>query len=258
VGKISPFDIFSATYSNSMRWVHLFLPIAFVVALVGAFINKLFIESMFGSAMTSGTAPVMEGFWTAWLFMMFGFMAIFMFQMSLFDAILEERGDWLPFGFGRFLKRLLPGLVGVGIYMLLYMIGIVLLVIPGLMALILLYMMMPLILLDDVGPIAAVKRSFRLVWGNAWRFIGAIIVAMLPLMIVMMLVGGFLGIFGAGTEQEVMQPLTDFTDWRTWAWTVTTAILGVVATCFYLAAFRELKRAQAGDTVGAPVDDVSA
>src|SRR5690606_5787181 len=105
-------------------------------------------------------------------------------QLSLFEAVMERRPAWFSFGWMRALRRLIPVLFGFVLYMLAYLVGVLLLVIPGIMVVFLLYMMFPLILLDDVGPFAAIRKSWTLTWGNAWRLFGAMLLTFLPILFV--------------------------------------------------------------------------
>lgn len=244
MGKISPFAIFGETFSQSTRWMHLFLPIAFIMQLVMLAVNLEFMGTVTGQMAPEKMDQFMENFWTLWAVMMLVAFSVHSVQMSLFDAVIEERGDWLPFGISRALKRLLPVIVGAGIFVIAYAIGILLLVIPGLMVLFLLYMMTPLILLDGVNPFAAAKASWRLTWGNAWRLFGAVLLVFVPVMLFFLIAGMVLGTWPGSIEDGTI-PQFGWSDWQTWAQAFVMALVAVIFTCFYLAAFKALKAARA-------------
>lgn len=67
------------------------------------------------------------------------------------------------------LKCLLPILGAVVLYALCVGLGFIALIIPGLFLMLSLYLFMPAIVLDGLGPLEALKRSHNLVWGNWWR-----------------------------------------------------------------------------------------
>lgn len=249
MGKISPFEILGETFTNALRRVRLFLPISLAVAFAGAMLNGYFMESMLAET-TADAAAFPENFWTAWLVAMFGALTMQIIQLSLFDAIMEQRADWFSFGIVRALRRLLPTLVGMVLFTLAFFVGSILLLIPGVMALFLLYMMLPLILLDDVGPFAALRKSWNLTWGNAWRLFAAIMLTFLPIMIVFWGLAFALGIVSMDSPQQ-LQPALSLSDWRSWAWVLLTGVIGMFVASFYLVAFRALKSANAeqGETL---------
>ncbi|MDX1443939.1 MAG: hypothetical protein R3270_09250 [Gammaproteobacteria bacterium] len=250
MGKINPFDIFSDTFGETFRWIHLFLPIALVFQLVVMAMNMQFLGSLTGQLSPETTEAFIGNFWTAWSVMMIVGLTLHVLQLSLFDAVLEQRADWFSFGISRALRRLLPVLIGMVIFIAAYMVGILLLIIPGLMVLFLLYMMTPLILLDGRGPFEAVKASWQLTWGNAWRLVGAVLLVFLPVLIVSMLVGMTIGMMEGPLPAGQSPEVYGWGDWQTWVMLLVFALLAVIFTCFYLAAFRELKSARnaAGET----------
>lgn len=55
-------------------------------------------------------------------------------------------------------------------------IGMVLFLFPGIFVLVVTSMVMPLVIFKQLGPMESFRASFELVWGNAWRTLGVIIV----------------------------------------------------------------------------------
>lgn len=105
-------------------------------------------------------------------------------------------------------------------------------------------MMSPLILIDSVGPFEAIGKSWRLTWGNAWRLVGAALLTFIPIMLVFWPAGIALGVFSFEVQQTTTVPSMPWTKWQTFAWVVLSAFVGVLATSFYLVAFRALKAAK--------------
>ena len=246
MGKISPFEILGETFANAFRWIRLFLPIALAVAFVNALLNGYMTEMLLaGAGVEPGTFP--ENFWTIWSVVMIGVLATQIVQLSLFDAVMERQAAWFSFGLVRALRRLIPALIGMVLFLLAYVVGIILLVIPGAMAVFLLYMMLPLILLDDVGPFAALKKSWQLTWGNAWRLFAAIIVTFLPIALGFWAIVVAFGLIPADPAQPVLQPASSLSDWRFWVWILLTGVMGMFIASFYLVAFRALKSANASE-----------
>lgn len=246
MGKISPFEIMGETYANALRWVHFFLPVALVVALVGTVLNSILMDTLV-AADGSEVATVPDNFWTIWFVVMLGILAVQTMQLSLFDAIMERREAWFSFGLARALRRMVPALVGMVLFILAYLLGTILLLIPGVMALFLLYMMLPLILLDDVGPFAALKKSWQLTWGNAWRLFAAMLLTLLPVGLAFWALAFAFGVVSMDSAQA-LQPTTSLSDWRTWLWILLTGVIGVFVASFYLVAFQALKAANSGES----------
>jgi len=84
-------------------------------------------------------------------------------------AVAEGSSLSLGASLGRGLKALLPMLLGTILYAVAIMIGSILLVIPGLILMLSLIFYSYIIVLEGAGPIAALKTSHNLVWGNWWR-----------------------------------------------------------------------------------------
>lgn len=144
-----------------------------------------------------------------------GFIVWFIVYMALYggwiksmDALARGQpafgaGQALSFGFGK-----VGSIIGASLlFGLAVMIGMVLLVIPGVILMTSLFFYGYLIILEDRTAVAALKESHRLVWGNWWRtatvfFIGGIIYA-----VGMLVIGGIAGVIigigfaGPGPEQ---------------------------------------------------------
>lgn len=235
MGHISPTEIFANTFRNGTRWIHIFFP----VTLLGSVVSSYFMYSWMVTGLITGG----NTFWLELGVLVLAMLLLWAFQIALFDAVLENRGDWLESSLKRAAWRLLPLFVGIVVFYLIYIIGLILLIIPGLMAIVLLSMMMPLIVLDGVGPFKAVQESYDLVWGNAWLYVAASFLVVLPIMAVIvpaMLMPDVRATVLPMGEPEVL----DFTSGQVWLWLCLNAAASVFYTVFYLESFKALKKAQ--------------
>lgn len=79
-------------------------------------------------------------------------------------------------------------------YGLAVMVGLVLLIIPGLILIVSLVLGTNLIVFEGKGPIAALSGSHRLVWGNWWRTTAIVTVGLFVLIVIYMAAGLVVGI----------------------------------------------------------------
>lgn len=88
------------------------------------------------------------------------------------------------------------------VYVLAVMLGMLLLIIPGLILGISLMFGEFGIVLEGYGPIQALNRSHNLVWGHWWRTLGLLILMLVPVWVLLAIVSGLLGI-DAGNSAEL-------------------------------------------------------
>jgi len=72
--------------------------------------------------------------------------------------------------------------------------GLVLLVIPGLILMVSLYMFLPAIVLDGKGSVESLKYSHNLVWGNWWRTAAIASIAVIIMYVMIILIGVILAL----------------------------------------------------------------
>lgn len=83
-----------------------------------------------------------------------------------------------------------PAMVAaVFLYLIAFMLGLVLLVIPGLILMISLFFYANRIVLENEGPVRALRVSHRLVWGNWWRTFLIFSVVMIIYMVIYLAIG---------------------------------------------------------------------
>jgi Membrane domain of glycerophosphoryl diester phosphodiesterase len=112
-------------------------------------------------------------------------------------AYLGERagaGDSLRYA----LSRMLPLIVAYIVVLFIVVLGLLLLVIPGVWLAVKLSMVFPVVVFERKGPFGAVGRSWALTRGNWWRTFGTLLVVFLITFVLQLVLGGLVaGILGA-------------------------------------------------------------
>ena len=203
----SGFKLFKASFKN-----------VFALAFVGAVISSvpnIYMTRSLEATMPDAT-PVPEAIQQLFGAEFFGLMVLMMIvTIVVFAAILARMGAVatgtecsVGDALGRALRRA-PALFVAGIlYSLLVGIGMVLLVIPGIILAVSLYGTMYLVVIDRLGPVAAIKQSHKLVWGDWWRTATILTVALIIGMAVFVLVGIVAGIVVVGADAASPIPVT--------------------------------------------------
>jgi hypothetical protein len=138
-------------------------------------------------------------------------MIMWLVSIILYNAILSRVGavangdnsdlyDSLVTG----IRKAIPVFVAAVLYALAISIGFVLLIIPGLILMVTLLFFQVLIVVDDEGILASLKRSHNLVWGNYWRTTAVILVPFFIIYALIMVVAIIAGSLGALSAPEVM------------------------------------------------------
>ena len=138
--------------------------------------------------------------------------ALIMWLVSviLYNAILSRIGEVANDGDGVLydalivgIRKVVPVFIAAILYTLVVSIGFVLLIIPGLILMVTLLFFQVLIVVDDEGIIAALKRSHNLVWGNYWRTTAVILVPIFIIYALLMAIMFAAGFFGAVTTADM-------------------------------------------------------
>ena len=103
------------------------------------------------------------------------------------------------------IRKLLPVFVAAILYTLAVSVGFLLLVIPGLILMITLLFFQVLIVIDDEGIIASLKKSHGLVWGNYWRTTAVILIPVFIVYALIMVVAIAAGFFTAINQPEMIE-----------------------------------------------------
>jgi len=101
----------------------------------------------------------------------------------------EDREMTMTEALAHGLRCLLPMLFATILYALAVALGMVALVIPGLILMLTLAFFSLAIVLDDEGPLSALKRSHGLVWGNWWRTATVLSVPVIILIVLQLSLG---------------------------------------------------------------------
>jgi hypothetical protein len=121
-----------------------------------------------GSLAESLTAPQDAIYWTLYGL---GLLGSILFYSAIYLRVDSIASGAEP-GSGALataLRRLPLLIVMIILTMLVLVLGFVLLIVPGLILIVSLALAMPILLLEDKGPIASLLSSHRLVWGHWWR-----------------------------------------------------------------------------------------
>lgn len=171
------------------------LPLAFLATLAGQLPSLM---------LPVGTLPNLGIAYLATLLVsMIMSMVFFGAVIGRMHAAAANRVMSLQDALGLAVRRLVPLAAAALLYTLILIAGLVLLLVPGIILGLSLMFSVYVVLLEGEGPLAGLKTSHQLVWGNWWRTFVIVSVAMLVLMAAYMLVGfavGFAVAFGGGTE----------------------------------------------------------
>jgi Membrane domain of glycerophosphoryl diester phosphodiesterase len=91
------------------------------------------------------------------------------------------------------LGRLLPLIVAYLLFMLIFVVGFILLIIPGIWLGVKLSMLFPAVVFEREGPFGAIGRSWTLTRGHWWRTFGTLIVVFLITFVLQLVFGGVVG-----------------------------------------------------------------
>jgi len=165
------------------------------IAFVGAFISNL--PNLFSPAPQAGQvfpAAQMSQFMGLALITMVASLMFYNAVVFRINAIASSKDTSLSAALSTGLKKLLPVLIGLILYMVAVIVGSVLLVIPGIILMMSLFFYSMLIVVDDSGMVASLKTSHRLVWGNWWRTTTVLMVPAILMMVIYFAIGFVAGI----------------------------------------------------------------
>jgi hypothetical protein len=161
-----------------------------------------------------------------------------------------------PLGFGESVRKVLPQLFTIILAAICFAIavgvGLVLLVIPGVILMVSLYLFLPAILLDGKGAFDSLTHSHSLVWGNWWRTMAIVTIAVIVMYVLFLLVGVVIGIFfGFAGADPVFLILVNL---------ATTTLGGLLLmplfTALYVEIYRDLKMRKSGGDLAARIEAV--
>ena len=178
------------------------------IAFVGAIISNL--PNLYSPAQQAGQAlqaEQMSQFMGVALITMVASLVFYNAVVFRINAIASSKETGLATSLSIGLKKLLPVLIGLILYIVAVIIGSVLLIIPGMILMMSLLFYSMLIVVDDSSIFASLKSSHRLVWGNWWRTTTVLMVPAILMMVIYFAIGLVAG-ETAGVAGEVGQAAT--------------------------------------------------
>jgi hypothetical protein len=144
------------------------------------------------------------------------------------------------------LQRFFPLLLCGFLYSIAVVLGTLALIIPGIILSLTLLFGVYAVVVDNMGPVAALKYSHSLVWGNWWRTATIVGVATFVLLVGMLLVGGISGFAlaaGGSVDLESIDtnPILNFV-----VLPLISALLSPLFYTFAMAAYNDLKLRRSG------------
>ena len=142
-------------------------------------------------------------------------------------------GECLSTGLGRLLPVLGVAIVA-GIAIVL---GLVLLIVPGLIALTMFYVAVPVAVVERPGVLESLQRSSRLTQGYRWRVFGLIVLIAIGISVFSIVTGIFFGVLLAGAASTAAAALFEW---------VISAFLGCVVAVISAVAYHDLRVVKEG------------
>jgi hypothetical protein len=159
------------------------LPGAVLVALIG---GSLPTEAASRAPAISGTV-ILTG---AVVTIVWGLLFLLSQVVMLYGAFQDMRGR--PFGIGESIRQglaRLPAIIGLIICIgVVVMIAFFLLVVPGVIAAMMLFVALPVCVVEKLGPVASMQRSAALTKGHRWRILGLYLLMVIVLSILSVVV----------------------------------------------------------------------
>jgi hypothetical protein len=213
----------------------LLIPAALVLFIPVAIINGLVLASGGGLALLISSAVAL--------------IATYWYQGMVVEAvrdIVDGRRDHTVGSLFSSVSPVIGPLIGAGLLAtLIIIIGFILIIVPGLIALTLLALVAPAVVIDRAGVTGALRRSRELVRDNAWRVFGVIVVLFLLQAIVTGIVNAIVG--GASDDSFVGYAIADLI-----VRVFLAPLSAIAATVMYIELRRVKGEPLAEDTTGAP------
>jgi hypothetical protein len=213
----------------------LLIPAALVLFIPVAIIN--------GLVLASG-----EG-WAFLISALVALVATFWYQGMVVEAvrdIVDGRRDQTVGSLFSSVSPVIGTLIGAGLLAgLIVVIGLILIIVPGLIALTLLALVAPAVVIDRAGVTAALRRSRELVRDNAWRVFGVIVVLFLLQAVATGIVNAIVG--GASDDSFVGYAIADLV-----VRVLLAPLSAIAATVMYIELRRVKGEPLVEDTTGAP------
>ena len=215
----------------------------FPLAVIGAIFSQLpgFIFDEATMPEDFSTTPLL----VSMLVSLLGSILIFGALISKMNAVCNGQAQSISEALGVGLSCLIPLVFCSILYVLGIMGGMILLIIPGIILSISLVFGPYLVLTDGLGPVAALRHSHKLVWGDWWRTTIIFTVVIFVLIAAYMLIG-VLGAFAGYADATGMASSTSF--WDIILIVLISALVTPIFYAFALAVLNDLRlRKEGGD-----------
>ena len=231
------------------------LPLALISGLISLIpLAYILLSGAIGDPAAASRAIFSFGYWGSILVMLPLSMIVYAACILQGESIAQNS----RYGVGKCLAFVAPRVITLVLALIMYMIavaiGTVLLVIPGLILMVSLYMFLPAIVLDGKSSFESLTYSHKLVWGNWWRTAAIATIAVIMIYVLFLLVGLAIGLVMIVTGFD---PVIAFL-----LEAVVTLLSGLLVTPFfvalYLEIYRELKMRKTGGDLAARIESAGA
>ena len=171
--------VLKQTFSAFLRRITHFLPLGLLCYLPVAFISYAQNASMLDAQATGDLAQALNfnPFWIALNFLLPMVCAGVFAAIATYEVVLDENGRRPSLGeaIAAALPRMLPVVLVSILFTIIVYTGMIFLFVPGLFLLTMLWVTVPKVVMEGLGPIAALNRSANLTKGYRWRVFGLIV-----------------------------------------------------------------------------------
>lgn len=231
------------------------LPLALLGGLISAIpMAYMLLSGVLEDPASAGAFVRSAGYWISILVMLPLSTILYAACILLGESIAQDNRYAIGKCISFVLPRLLTLILAFILFALAVAVGLVLLVIPGLILMVSLYMFLPAIVLDGKGAMDSLKYSHSLVWGNWWRTATIVTIAFIIIYVLMILVGV---VFGMVLMVTGFDPVIAFL-----VEAGVTVLGGLLVTPFfialYLEVYRDLKMRKTGGDLAARIESAGA
>ena len=152
-------------------------------------------DSVNSAVATVAAAPTPISGLVIFLHVVVSFIGIFLFAAMLvkMESIRKKEPICLGKAFGIAFRKYFLYLIAAVVFLVITVVGLFLLVVPGLFIGLLMYFFLPNILVDNGGIFSSIKHSIKFVWGHWWRIFATMVLGhllfVIPIWILFFIVG---------------------------------------------------------------------
>ncbi|MEX1994457.1 MAG: hypothetical protein WD929_07325 [Steroidobacteraceae bacterium] len=231
------------------------LPLSLIGGLISAIpLGYLLMSGMIGDPAAKAQSLISVGYWISILVMLPLSMILYAACILQGESIAQDHRYGVGKCIGFVVPRVITLIAAFILYSIAIVLGLVLLVVPGLILMLSLYMFLPAIVLDGKGIIESLQYSHSLVWGNWWRTAAVATIAIIIIYVLVILVGL---VFGLVLIVTGFDPVIAFL-----IEAAVTVLAGLLITplfiALYLEMYRDLKMRKTGGDLAARIESAGA